>query len=119
MKLVFANLLTEGGPLFMYPILLMLLACVILAVIALVNSKRREKFTHLIKHLGLLAMAWGFLGFFISLIGVFDAIESLDGKTSHAILAGGLKMGLLSPSFGVFTFLMARIGLLLIGVFKK
>ena len=119
MKLVFANLLTEGGPLFMFPILLMLLACIILAIMALVKSNRREKFTHLIKHLGLLAMAWGFLGFFFSLIGVFDAIESLDGKTSHSILAGGHKMGLLSPSFGIFTFLIARIGLLLMNIFKN
>lgn len=47
----------------------------------------------------------------IGLIGAFDAISLNDG-ISHGVLAGGLKIALLAPSFGMFTFLIARLGVI-------
>jgi len=119
MKLVFANLLNEGGPTFMYPILFMLIACVILAIMAFVKKGKQEKFISLLKHISLFALVWGFLGFFMGLIQMFDSISAFDGNVATPLLAGGLKVALLAPSFGLVTFLVARIGLILMTVLKK
>jgi hypothetical protein len=66
----------------------------------------------MLKSLGLFALVWGFLGLMIGLITAFDAIESFNENINPAILAGGLKIGLLAPSFGAFTFLIVRLGII-------
>ena len=111
------RLLQEGGPLFMYTILICLIVCVALIVKAFLKGDADEKTQILIKHIGLFALVFGFLGFMIGMIGAMDAI-SIATSISSSVLAGGLKVGLLSPTFGMVTFLIARLGL--IGLtFKK
>jgi len=112
MKFLFANLLNDGGPLFMYTTLLALIICVILIVLAFIKGDADGKKTDLIKHISLFALVWGCLGLFIGLIGAFDAMSSLKGDIATPMLAGGLKIALLSPSFGIVAFLIARIGLI-------
>lgn len=113
------NLLNEGGPTFMYTILLMLIICIALIIKAFIKGDEDGKTSTLIKHISLLALSWGFLGLFIGLIFAFDAINSINGDISTGVLAGGLKIGLLSPSFGLLTFLIARVGLTALTFRKK
>ena len=47
----------------------------------------------------------------ISLIIACDAI-SVANRIEHNILAIGLKLALLSPTFGIITFLIARLGII-------
>ena len=61
----------------------------------------------------LFAIVWGFLGQIIGLISAFDAIEAA-GDISPAILAGGLKISALSPAFGMFVFLVGRLGIIIL-----
>ena len=107
------NLLNDGGPEFMYTTLTLLIICIALIFKALFVGDENGKAMNLIKHISLFALAWGFLGLFIGLIGAFDAISMTDG-ISTGVMAGGLKIGLLSPSFGIFTFLVARLGIIIL-----
>lgn len=117
MKFLFSNLLNEGGAMFMYPTLLMLIICIVLIVKLLFKEDSNGKTSDLLKHISLFALVYGFLGLFIGLIGAFDAI-SMANDFSISILAAGLKIGLLSPSFGMLVFLIARLGLLAVTIKK-
>ena len=103
--------LTEGGPVFMYPLLVLLVTCILLLGKAFLSEEQSQKLAKIVSHLSLFALVWGFLGMMMGLISAFDSI-SISGGTSFEVLAGGLKIGLLSPSFGMLVFLIARLGLL-------
>ncbi|PQJ69295.1 MotA/TolQ/ExbB proton channel family protein [Polaribacter butkevichii] len=111
MKFLIINIFNDGGPLFMYTILAALLICISLILKALLKGDANGKALKLIKSVSLFALVWGFLGMMIGLIGAFDAISITDG-ISHGVLAGGLKIALLSPAFGMVTFLIARLGII-------
>ncbi|CAL2059056.1 MotA/TolQ/ExbB proton channel family protein [Tenacibaculum sp. 190524A05c] len=119
--LIFGELfkrMNEGGAVFMYPIFLMLLTSIALGVLALKKGgEEASRFKELISHISLFALVWGFLGMMIGLITAFDAISAINNDIATPVLAGGLKIGLLSPSFGMFAFLVGR--LLIIGLVVK
>lgn len=114
----FTDRLNEGGPFFMYPMLLMLLACLGLIVYAFLKGDETDKLQKLVSSISLFALVWGFLGNLIGLISAFDAI-SISGGVSYEVLASGLKVGLLSPVFGMVVFLIARIGIIALILKKK
>ncbi|APG66276.1 hypothetical protein LPB136_13230 [Tenacibaculum todarodis] len=105
------NLLQEGGPLFMYTILICVIVCVVFIVKAFLKGDVDVKTQKLLKHVGLFALVWGFLGFMIGIIGAMDAI-AIANDISVPVLAWGLRVGLLSPAFGMVAFLIARLGLI-------
>lgn len=108
----FFDRLNEGGPLFMYVILLALLGSIALWVVGLMGKKKPRHVSEIISHVSLFAMMWGFLGSTIGLISAFDAVESIDGGVSQQMFAGGLKVALLCTVFGLFTFVIGRIAIL-------
>lgn len=112
-----SNRLQEGGPVFMYPLLLMLLLCIVLIVYVFIKGDERGKLIKLIGHIGLFALVWGFLGQMIGLVTAFDSIGDF-GDMSPAILATGIKVALLNPIFGMVVFLIARLGIIIFA-FKK
>ncbi|MEQ6123074.1 hypothetical protein AAON49_02595 [Pseudotenacibaculum sp. MALMAid0570] len=118
MNFLFFNLLNDGGPTFMYPTLLMLILCIVLLVKAFLKGDENGKIMSLLKHISLFALVWGCLGLFIGLIEAFDLI-SMASNVSSGVLADGLKIGLLSPSFGMFTFLVVRLGIIILIAKKK
>ncbi len=118
MYLFITNLLNEGGPLFMYTTLLILIAIIALLVKAFLNSGSKEKTVALIKHLSLFVLVWGFTGQMIGLIGAFDAIQ-MQGNIAPEVLAGGIKVAILSPLFGMIVFLIARLGIIGLTLLKK
>jgi len=105
----------EGGPLFMVPLVLIIIAIVVLFVIGLLGKKKIIHTNQLIGHLSLFGMIWGFLGSTIGLISAFDAIESVDG-ISQSMFAGGLKVALLTTVFGLITFLIGRVTMFILTI---
>lgn len=105
------NLLQEGGPLFMYTTLLALLICIALIIKGFLKGDENGDTRKLIGHISLFALVWGFLGFMTGMIQALDVISQAS-DISTGVLAVGLKVGLLAPTFGFVAFLIARLGII-------
>jgi len=110
--------LNEGGPLFMYTTLFILFVIIALLIRGFIKPNTRPKTITLVSSISLFVLVWGFLGQMLGLISAFDAIEAA-GDISPSILAGGLKVAILSPLFGMIVFLIARIGIIILNLLKK
>lgn len=118
MRFLIINVLNDGGPIFTYPTLLLLIITIGLIVKTFMKGDSDGNNKKLISHVGLFALVWGFLGQLIGLIGAFDSIEAV-GNISPAVLAAGLKIALLSPTFGMIVFLVGRLGIIILTALKK
>ncbi|MDG1426664.1 MAG: MotA/TolQ/ExbB proton channel family protein [Flavobacteriales bacterium] len=116
------NRFLEGGALFMSLILICLLISIYFIVKSTLNIKTNNDISKkMLKHIndsGILAMILGFLGAFLGLLSAFDILEA-TGQAAPSIIAGGLKIALLSPIFGLFTFSISRLAILLLRVIQK
>lgn len=112
------NIISDGGPFFMTPLILFIFLLIILCVLALRKAETRKKYSVLISHISLFALVWGFLGSTLGLIQAFDTIESV-GDISNGMMAGGLKIALLTTLFGLVTFLIGRFCMILITLKSK
>jgi hypothetical protein len=115
---MFFTLLNDGGPFFMYSLLIILILVIILIVKGFLKKGNIDKTISLISSIALFAVVWGFFGQMIGLIGAFDSIE-LAGDISPAVLAGGMKIGFLAPLFGMGIFLIGRLGIIILTWTKK
>lgn len=109
-----ARLFYMGGPLFM-GILTVLLVIILAAGISFLvtitsgRSARKDNFTHqltYIRSLGLFTMITGILGQLIGLMMAFQAIEAAS-DISPAILAGGLKVSMITTLYGILIYLFS------------
>jgi len=100
--------LNEGGPVFTYPLAVLLFIVLALFVKGLIQNTKRQKTIDIIKQLSWLAIAWGFLGRTFGLIVAFDNLKEY-GELTPSLLAEGLKMAILSPLLGIFIFIVARV----------
>lgn len=111
------NHFTEGGPEFMSLILICLLLSLAFTIRGIVinnkNAEKSKKMLSLSIDAGLLGMTLGFLGSIRGLIQMFDVLQSM-GETDPGIFAAGLKVSLLTASFGLFTFVVSRLGILIL-----
>lgn len=110
--------LDEGGPLFMYTTLTLLIVIIALLIRGFVKPTTRDKTVTLVSSISLFVLVWGFLGQMLGLISAFDAVQAA-GDVSPSMLAGGLKVAILSPLFGMIVFLIARIGIIILNILKK
>ncbi|MCB0382979.1 MAG: MotA/TolQ/ExbB proton channel family protein [Psychroserpens sp.] len=114
---VFMNIFMDGGPLFMSLILICLLMSLVFLVMGFSNvnkaSGKSAKLLKLAADASLLGLVMGFLGSVLGLITAFDSVEAM-GNPDPSIFAGGLKVSLLTATFGLFTFVVARIGILIL-----
>ena len=116
------NRFLEGGALFMSLILI----CLLLSIYFMVKSfltinTNKETSKRMLKHIGdsgTLGLALGVLGALIGLITAFDVIEATGGA-APSIIAGGLKVAILSPLFGLFTFSLAKLSILVLRLIQK
>ena len=97
------ELFQMGGMLFM-SILTIQLAAVLFVGARSWLSKQRK--TNLIKSIGLLAMITGILGQLIGLFSAFEAIQQM-GSVSPAMLAGGLKVSMITTIYGAIIYLIS------------
>ena len=109
--MILLSLLSDGGPVFMYPILILLISIIVLIARAFIKSGNRKKSISIIASLGLFTLAWGVTGQILGLISAFDTIEANDG-VSLGILACGLKISFLPTLFALVTFMVARLGVI-------
>ncbi|MFT4804972.1 MAG: hypothetical protein ACJAZK_001090 [Psychroserpens sp.] len=112
-----ANIFTDGGTLFMSLILMCLLAALLFIIRGFINVKKSvaiaNKSLKLATDFSLLGLVTGFLASILGLISAFDSLEAM-GNVDPAVFAGGLKISLLTATFGLFTFVAARIGILVL-----
>jgi hypothetical protein len=116
------NRFMEGGAIFMSLILICLLISIYFIVKSILNIKTNNDVSiKMLKHIndsGILALILGFLGAFLGLISAFDVLEA-TGQAAPSIIAGGLKVALLSPLFGLFTFAISRLAILFLRIIQK
>jgi len=72
----------------------------------------------LIINIGWFVIAWGYMGRTIGLIGAFDNVAAA-GQITPQLLSGGLKMALIGPLMGLFTFVTARIAVIIYILLSK
>ncbi len=119
---VFADRFMEGGPLFMSLILICLLLALAFVAMGFVNLKKdiskSKKMTSLASDVSILGLVFGFLGSTIGMISAFDAIESI-GSMSQGMMSAGLKVAFLTTVFGCITFILPRIGIIILKALQK
>ncbi|WP_417874678.1 MotA/TolQ/ExbB proton channel family protein [Xanthomarina gelatinilytica] len=117
-----ADRFSEGGT-FMFLILI----CLLLSLFFIVKGfssiksdiKKSKKMIQLTVDISLLGLVLGFFASILGLITAFDSIEAM-GNADPSIFAGGLKVSLLTATFGLFTFIIARIGIVILrGLHKE
>jgi uncharacterized membrane protein len=111
----FIDRFNEGGPFMMSLILI----CFVLSLYFLIkgfslakkDTMKSSKMIRLATDSSLLGLVIGFFASVIGLIIAFDSVEAL-GDPDPAVFAGGIKVSLLTATFGLFTFVIARAGIL-------
>jgi biopolymer transport protein ExbB/TolQ len=105
-----------GGPLFMGILTGLLFVILVIAIFYVViivrkdykNLEEARKRLRYIKSIGLFALVTGLLGQMIGLYMAFSAIEqAMD--VSPAIMAGGLKVSMIAPMYGMVIFLISYV----------
>ena len=116
------NRFMEGGALFMSLVLICLLISIYFTIKSILNIKTNIEISKkMLKHIsdsGTLGLALGVTGAFIGLITAFDVLEA-TGEANPSIIAGGLKVALLSPLFGLFTFSVSKLAILILRIIQK
>lgn len=125
MKFIFilvANIFTDGGTLMMSLILICLLLSIFFLIKGFNNLNKdntiSKKMLRLAIDSSLLGLVLGFFASILGLISAFDTVEAL-GDPDPSIFAGGLKVSLITATFGLFTFIIARIGILILKGLQK
>ncbi len=112
----------EGGPFFMWLILICLLVALTFLVFGFFsfksNIEKSKKMISLASDVSILGLVFGFLGSTIGMIQAFDAIEAI-GDVSTSMMAGGLKVAFLTTVFGAITFILPRIGIIVLKALQK
>ena len=112
----------EGGALFMSLILICLLISIFFTIKSILKIKTdKEASKKILKYIsdsGTLGLALGVMGAFLGLVSAFDVLEA-TGAAEPSLIAGGLKVALLSPLFGLFTFSVSKLAILILRVIQK
>lgn len=113
----FIDRFNEGGPFFMTSILICLLLSVFFLVKGFLSIKKdplqSKKMLRLAEDSSLLGLVVGFLGSIIGIITAFDSIESF-GNPDPELFSAGLKVSLLTATFGLFSFSIVRLDILIL-----
>ncbi len=98
-----------------------LLILLILTFFLVVKGFRNntEKNVELIKAVTLFALAFGLFGFILGLISALDTLDSMNTDIHPAVLSGGIKRSILSPTLGFLVFLTGRLGVIFLMLIKK
>jgi flagellar motor component MotA len=109
------ELIQMGGPIFTYPLTLLLLA--ILGLIAVTAMKGDSRHRSLLLHLGVFSAVWGILGQAMGLYQAMGVIEQVGG-ISPQMLAGGIKVSFVTTLFGLVNLVIALAGWTILGYRK-
>lgn len=109
--------INEGGPLFMWPIVITFIVLVALFVRQLITKPDKQHTITLLSNISLFILSWGVLGSVLGLIQVFDTIERIE-DLSDGLIAGGIKITFLTILFGLVTFIFGRVFILILNLKK-
>ncbi len=113
-KLLFIGLLQQGGT-GMYFILIAFLTSLCFIIMAFINRNKNleasKKMMRLANESSIIALVIGCLSSMLGIIDLFDMVEAL-GNVEPYIYSAGLKVSMLTITFGLFSFVVARIGIL-------
>ena len=108
----------DGGPAITIVIFIVILIIIGLIIKAFMEKEENKKTRSLIANFAWFALAWGYLGRTFGLIMAFDKVAAA-GDISPNMMAGGLKMALIGPLMGLFAFIIARVGLIILTAVQK
>ncbi len=112
--IIVSMVFSEGG-VGMYFILIALLLALFFVAMAFIKKKNSaeeaSRMIRLASESSLIALVSGILLSILGVIQLFDVVESLGDVAPH-IFAAGIKVSLLTATFGLFSFVIARIGIL-------
>ncbi|GGD96568.1 hypothetical protein GCM10011312_20110 [Planktosalinus lacus] len=115
-----ANRFSEGGPFFMTLILICFLLALVFLVLGFIylkkNPQKSAKMINLTSEVSILGLVIGLLGSIIGLIEAFDTVEALE---NISVMGSGLKVSFLTTLFGSITFILPRIGIIILKGIKK
>lgn len=113
--LLFTRLLNEGGT-GMYFILIVFLLSLFFIAMAFIKRNKNEylakKMISLANEASIIALVIGCLSSMLGIINLFDMVEAL-GDVAPYIYSAGLKVSMLTITFGLFSISVARIGILI------
>ena len=116
------SLFDEGGPLMMSLILICLIVSIIFLIRGFVSVKANQNLSkrmlQLASDASLLGLTLGFFASILGLVSAFDSVEAM-GNAEPAMFAGGLKVSLITSLFGLLTFIITRIGILILRALHK
>ena len=104
--------LNDGAP-FTYLIVILIFIIVALFIKGIFEKGANSKTISLLVSVGWFSLAIGFLGQTFGLIIAFDTVQAMGDLAPQAV-AGGLKLTLLSSLFGVVSFLIARLEIIIL-----
>lgn len=102
------KLFAEGGVLFMGILTLILLALIVVFVLSFKNKgneKKLNKSIQWMKSIGTLGMVVGVFGQLIGLYSAFSVMSTTEG-ISPTMLAGGLKVSMITTIYGVLIYII-------------
>jgi len=110
------NLYAAGG-VFMTPLTLLGIASLLLIIKKVVDvyvnaekpASQHRSMVNLVLQTGIFTFFLGILSQAIGLMQAFNAIEAA-GDVSPALIAGGLKVSMIAPVYGLMIFMVAFIG---------
>jgi len=105
-KIMF-DIFSQGGPLFMGILTLILLSLMAVFVLSLIKKRDEKQLLQSIqwlKSLGTLGLVFGILGQLIGLFSAFSVIETSQGISS-TMLASGLKVSMITTLYGLIIYI--------------
>ncbi|MCA6074332.1 MotA/TolQ/ExbB proton channel family protein [Fulvivirga sedimenti] len=109
------DLFNEGGPLFMGLLTIEFILVIVVAVRTMIKYSgdalsyaEAQKTLGYVRSLGLLAFVTGIFGQLIGLYDAFTAIQEIE-SVSPAMLAGGLRVSLITTLYGTFILMISLI----------
>ncbi len=117
---VFVQRFHEGGPFFMSLILISLLLSIFFLIRAAISLNKNEaKFKKMISLVSEMSLLGLVLGVLASVIGMIEAFDKLEFNGDISNMGGGLKVTFLTMLFGALTFIISRIGMVILKGIKK
>ena len=117
LSIFLSNVFTEGGTVMMSLILICLLLSALFLVKGFLTTKtniaQSVKMRKMAAESSLLGLVIGFFASILGLISAFDTIEAM-GNPNPELFAAGLQISLLTATFGLFSFIVIRVGILVL-----
>lgn len=119
----FYSLHIEGGPPYMFPLLLLFVLNIGIFIYILITMIQKKPFNpkwlEAIKQIGGLAAAYGTFGTLIGLFFAFDALEALEVMIPLQVIMGGLKVALVTVLYGLIIFCLSLLAYIVLKLVSR